>query len=333
MRRGLNQLLAAVSRSFYLTIRVLPPSLRHPVGLAYLLARMSDTVADSANASTEIRLQLLQEMAGALRGSGPMPDFSALVEVTAAPAERVLLQQAGELMALLEASPVPDREEIVRVLEEILRGQRLDVTRFGAGGCGRIAALATTAELEDYTYSVAGCVGEFWTRICSRHLPRYAPGVDLEPLVQWGVSFGKGLQLVNILRDAPVDLAQGRCYFPDEERDGLPPEAWQADPALARAFYHRWTERAEGHLADGLRYIEAIRPWRLRLACFLPWALGVRTLQLLRATPPLEVAGRVKVPRSEVRRLFCWGIWAAMAHRNLRQAVKRVQGTTENVLR
>ena len=34
----------------------------------------------------------------------------------------------------------------------------------------KIVALETPSELDDYTYRVAGCVGEFWTRICRIHL-------------------------------------------------------------------------------------------------------------------------------------------------------------------
>ena len=33
-------------------------------------------------------------------------------------------------------------------------------------------ALATASELDEYTYLVAGCVGEFWTELCFRHLRR-----------------------------------------------------------------------------------------------------------------------------------------------------------------
>ena len=43
-------LLKSVSRSFYLTIRILPARLQAPIGLAYLLARASDTIADTADA-------------------------------------------------------------------------------------------------------------------------------------------------------------------------------------------------------------------------------------------------------------------------------------------
>ncbi|MEI6562068.1 MAG: phytoene/squalene synthase family protein [Verrucomicrobiota bacterium] len=325
MRHGLNELLAAVSRSFYLTIRVLPPPVRDPVALAYLLARTSDTVADSAGASPAVRLELLRQMGEAVHGREPVPDFTALLPLVPDAAERRLLEQAGALWALLEATPPEDREEIAWVLEEILRGQQLDLTRFGQGATGEIRALATAQELEDYTYSVAGCVGEFWTRVCHRHLSDYAPGVGLEELSRLGASFGKGLQLVNILRDAPADLANGRCYFPVEELGRIDPGALRTTPELARPACDRWMARARAHLDDGLRYSEAVRPWRLRLACFLPWALGVRTLALLEINRPLETARRVKVPRREVRRFLFLGGLAACGATGLRLAAARVQ--------
>src|SRR5580658_1622871 len=78
-----------------------------------------------------------------------------------------------------------------------------------------IIALETVLELDDYTYRVAGCVGEFWTRICRAHLLPQAR-LDEKQFVMDGIRFGKGLQLVNILRDLPADLKKGRCYLPAE---------------------------------------------------------------------------------------------------------------------
>jgi farnesyl-diphosphate farnesyltransferase len=43
----LRAILKRVSRSFYLTLVVVPSSLRGPVGLAYLLARAADTIVDT----------------------------------------------------------------------------------------------------------------------------------------------------------------------------------------------------------------------------------------------------------------------------------------------
>ena len=326
--------LAAVSRSFYLTICVLPIPLRHPVGLAYLLARTSDTIADSTAASPNARIEALRLFGEAIHGTADMPDWEEIIEGVADPSERSLLEQAGTLADLLHASDAADRTDIVRVLDEILRGQTLDARRFAPASSGDLRALSGTAELEDYTYSVAGCVGEFWTRICSRRLSHYSR-IDTDEMLRLGISFGKGLQLVNILRDMPADLANGRCYLPANElRDlGLPTDGaalasvLRDRPELVRPVYKRWLALARRHLDDGLRYIEAVRPWRVRLACFLPWVLGVKTLALLDRTPALETPERIKVPRGEVRWLLFWGMLAALSNRFLRRYSARLKKT------
>src|SRR5207248_5120127 len=62
------ELLKPVSRSFYISIRLLPRALREPVALAYLLARTSDTIADSSAIEVEKRIELLDRFARAIAG-------------------------------------------------------------------------------------------------------------------------------------------------------------------------------------------------------------------------------------------------------------------------
>src|SRR6266478_1557662 len=99
------------------------------------------------------------------------------------------------------------------VLDTITGGQELDLRRFATAAETRIVALETDEQLDDYTYRVAGCVGEFWTRMCRTHLFPRALLDDALMLAQ-AIRFGKGLQLVNVLRDLPSDLRLGRCYLP-----------------------------------------------------------------------------------------------------------------------
>src|SRR5512132_3171815 len=61
-------LLRDVSRSFYLSIRLLPAALRLPVGVAYLLARATDTVADSAQLPAAERRDKLDALSAAIEG-------------------------------------------------------------------------------------------------------------------------------------------------------------------------------------------------------------------------------------------------------------------------
>ncbi|MEE9249206.1 MAG: squalene/phytoene synthase family protein, partial [Dehalococcoidia bacterium] len=57
--RLLKDILKSVSRAFYLTLRILPGGLRESVGLAYLLARAADTIADTRALEPEERLARL----------------------------------------------------------------------------------------------------------------------------------------------------------------------------------------------------------------------------------------------------------------------------------
>ena len=86
----LTDLLKEVSRSFYLTLRVLPKSIRLQIGLAYLLARTTDTVADTEIVSVEQRLKLLQALRERILGTNSSPlNFGELAQQQGSPAERV----------------------------------------------------------------------------------------------------------------------------------------------------------------------------------------------------------------------------------------------------
>ena len=218
MREELGStLLASVSRSFYLSIRLLPTRLREPVGLAYLLARASDTIADTPSVPATARLEHLSAFSRIVHGD----DRASLARVHADirpehAGERTLIAELDQCIEWLNGLGSSDRAEIVRVMEKITRGQMLDLVRFGDGIAAEVSALPTAAALDEYTYLVAGAVGEFWTALCLTHVRRYAtlPTEELTPL---GVRFGQGLQLVNILRDLPDDLRAGRCYLPEDE--------------------------------------------------------------------------------------------------------------------
>jgi len=314
----LTDLLKEVSRSFYLTLRILPRPVRRQIGLAYLLARATDTIADAACAPVATRLQALEQLRSRIAGPHHAPlDLSALLAQEEAsspsPAERILLERIEEALAVLNSFNKEDQSLIREVLNTITSGQSLDLERFGSAR-GRPQSLATAAELEDYTYRVAGCVGEFWTRICLAHLFADA-GLDEGVLLGDGIRFGKGLQLVNILRDLPRDLRSGRCYLPGDElaAAGLQPVDL-LDPASEprlRPVFHRWLDRAESHLRAGWSYTQALprAAVRIRLACAWPLLIGARTLCLLRLQSPLTSASPVKIRRAEVRRLLAQSLF------------------------
>jgi farnesyl-diphosphate farnesyltransferase len=301
------ELLRSVSRSFYLTIALLSPDLRAPIGTAYLLARASDTIADTASVAASQRIKHLESFRAAVMGGDRAPLSEIRRDIV--PCDRSelrLMERIGECLQVLERQPAQDREQIRTVVGTITSGQMFDIKRFG--GADTVCSLETAEELYNYTWMVAGCVGKFWTHVCLNHNPGYSR-IPIERLVQLGVNFGKGLQLVNILRDAPVDLRAGRCYLPAVQLKaaGTTPAELVEHPEKARPIADRWRRIAVRHLGDAACYIMAIRPMRLRFACFLPWYLGLRTLALLEETPSLETKMKVKVGRNEVRAALVFG--------------------------
>src|SRR6185312_14508592 len=113
----LTDLLKEVSRSLYLTLRILPRSIRPQIGLAYLLARTTDTIADTDLLPVEERLQALDHLRQRIHGTEQTRLYlGELAGKQSSPAERVLLERYEEVFALLERMPEADRKLIRDVL-------------------------------------------------------------------------------------------------------------------------------------------------------------------------------------------------------------------------
>lgn len=272
-----KEILRRTSRSFYLTIRLLPRAVRDDVALAYLLARASDTIADLAVAPDREKLALLH----AARKSLERPDiigYDARLWAgrTRHAAEKDLLIRLPDLWRRMRERDETAHGMMVTVLGHILEGQIFDLERFGAE-----AAPLTDEELVRYTYLVAGSVGEFWTDLCASRLRRFATGTH-EIMRERGRCYGQALQLVNILRDRRMDAAVGRVYVTETE-------------------VSRWTDQARAWLKEGASYCADLVSGRVRYASFLPALVGWRTLALIEAQPA-SVITPAKVSRRELRR-------------------------------
>jgi farnesyl-diphosphate farnesyltransferase len=266
--------------------------MRRAASLGYLLARTSDTLADTAAAPTDVRMDCLdafgQAMAGALEPTRWPP---AIIQAMSDPRERLLLENSGLLMAWLGSLPVEEADLVREVVVIIIGGQRLDLERFATADRTHPVMLADDAALEDYAWRVAGCVGAFWTKLGFLTMGGRFSTAPAGWLLERGVAFGKGLQLVNILRDLPADLAAGRCYLPV-------PDPRDANRLLEE--HGRWAQRAREWVAMGFDYAETLRSRRLRAATVLPAMLARETLERLHGASWSELQTRVKVPRARV---------------------------------
>lgn len=329
----LGGLLRRVSRSFYLSLAILPRPLREPIGLAYLLARAADTVADTRLIAREARIAHLQTLRRAYAGEAA--DVAAVARACASPqahgAAGALLGRVGEILARLGALPAADRLEVQAVLATLTSGMVFDLTRFPGEDAAGLTALDTAEELDRYVYLVAGCVGPFWTALHVAHRPRLARW-DLRERSQQGVSFGKALQLTNVLRDVPRDLRHGRCYLPADELAalGLSPKDLLDRDASARALplHRRLLRRALEHYDVAWRYTLAIPrlEWRMRLACAWPLLIGLETVAALAAHPnPLAATAPVKITRGAVRALLARSALTVWSNRALAADAARLR--------
>jgi farnesyl-diphosphate farnesyltransferase len=301
-----GDLLRSVSRSFYLSLRLLPGALRKPVSLAYLLARGTDTLADTAQIPADVRREKLTALASAisLADENPVRDLAeGFAGFQTNPAERELLTLIPECLRELGRIPEFDRAQIQTVLGKITRAQELDLERFGNGT--EVRALESAAQLDEYTYLIAGCVGEFWTEMCFQHLEGFAD-LPKEEMRALGREYGCGLQLVNILRDSHADLRAGRCYLPADElkQNGISPRDILSRPEGALPVIEKWLAKAEAGLKAGMKYADAIRRRRVRIATALPALIGIRTIKGVRAAGDRVLQEKIKISRGAVRTIL-----------------------------
>lgn len=282
--------LKRVSRSFYLSVRVLPSGMREPVALAYLLARAADTIADTPSIPKERRLAHLNEFRRILAKNeeiGAASELSsALAEIQPIGSERTLLATLPTVIVLLASLEDSDAEAVRSVVMTLTSGMLFDLNTFGSDERTRITALHSAERLDEYCYLIAGCVGEFWTDTSIAHTPSLS-NWDADEMRTLGMRFGMALQMTNILRDLPKDLQMGRCYLPLSELqpNALTPGDLLAanDSTKAKPLLTWGIRRTLDHYTAAENYILAIprRNLRLRLAALWPVLIGLETLAKL----------------------------------------------------
>jgi farnesyl-diphosphate farnesyltransferase len=319
-RTLLRHILRQVSRSFYLSLVVLPKPVRQQVSLAYLFCRIADTIADTRILPRHKRRQALEVFRSQFVTG--LPSYEALEQLQAVllphhakEGERQLLSYLPVCFRLFMQLPQDDRQLIRDLLVTLTRGMGMDLKYFPGETASTARALPDMHALDLYTYYVAGVVGEFWTRMHAAHLPTLRH-TDLHALCSLAVSFGKGLQLTNILKDLGKDLDNGRCYLPEKHLEQLRmrvgdlsnPSALRRIRPLIRTLIWYTLD----HLDRAYDYIVRLprRPLRLRLSCMWPLLFAVQTLRMVyQSAELLHPEMPVKISRRVVYRTMFWSLW------------------------
>jgi farnesyl-diphosphate farnesyltransferase len=310
--------------------------MRDPIGLAYLLARAADTIADTSLIPPGQRLELLLSLRSQVNGASNEGALTRMaVEVAGQQRqsdEKVLLESLGTALTVLSQLSESDRDAVRDIVTTLTKGMEFDLRTFPDEYSGRIVALQEFDELDQYTYMVAGCVGEFWTKMTYAHMPGILKG-GRETMLDRGIRFGKALQMTNVLRDCGKDLRIGRCYLPATmlDRFGLSPQDLLLPNASLRArpLMFELVRRTLDHFRDAVEYTLAIpaSSVRLRLACLWPVLIGLETLLLLVHNDDwLDPEQVSKIRRSDVYRVIAYSVPLVASNRLLRIWVERLMG-------
>ncbi|MGQ4807068.1 hypothetical protein NKDENANG_00407 [Candidatus Entotheonellaceae bacterium PAL068K] len=316
----LRHILHRVSRSFYLSLSVLTPAVRPQVSLSYLFCRLADTIADTGMLPRHQRLESLENFR--YQFLTETPDHEALCQLQDLPlpqhgteGERQLIHHLPECFGVFLSFPSADQQLIRALVLTLTRGMEMDLKCFPGETAAEVVALPNMPALDVYTYYVAGVVGEFWTKIHAVHVPAFQR-IDVPAMCRLAVSFGKGLQLTNILKDVGKDVHNGRCYLPEDHLEQLqvrvgdlqePATLHRLRPLLRTLIWDTLV-----YLDQARAYIEQLprRAWRLRLSCMWPLLFAVQTLHVVwQSEHLLQPKAAVKISRRAVYTTIFHSLW------------------------
>jgi len=209
----LDALLERTSRTFALSIPLLPEPTRQEVLLAYLLFRIADTFEDSTEWSFQRRIAALRDFSELLADADPERARELADDWTReAPIEHEgyneLLAETPRVVAAYRELSTGARGAIQHHVTRTCEGMAEFVRQTGDEG---VLQLEDVDSLRHYCYVVAGIVGEMLTELFLLGRDELAP--VREALESRARHFGEGLQLTNILRDASDDAVEGRRYI------------------------------------------------------------------------------------------------------------------------
>jgi len=277
-------ILGSVSRTFALTIPLLPPMIEKVVGNTYLLCRIVDTIEDAADLSPETKQNLSQLFLDAVLKKLPVESFVApclkALDHYGNLDELDLIAHTPTVLRILHTCSKDDQAAVSRCVSIMSEGMSY------FHGKQTQAGLKDLLEFEKYCYVVAGVVGELLTTVFSNHSSAFAK--NMKGHDELAIAFGQALQMTNILKDSPEDHARGVSWKP----------ANLSQKELLKISYQK--------LQDSLRYILLIPKTELgmRRFCFLAFGLAVMTLSKIAKRNEFSNTDEVKLSRKTVMAFY-----------------------------
>jgi farnesyl-diphosphate farnesyltransferase len=190
------------SRTFFIPISRLPTNLQEAVGSSYLCMRAIDEIEDHPSLENSEKVTLLRGLGQILQkciGNADVQALSAGLDSLFLPFRARLPEVSLRIGEWLWNAPLQIAPRI------------WDATMAMAERMAYWVAnqwlIQTEADLDGYTFSVAGAVGLL---ICD--IWGWFDGTPIDR--SHAVQFGRGLQAVNILRNHAEDVSRGVNFFP-----------------------------------------------------------------------------------------------------------------------
>ena len=300
----LDTLLKHTSRSLYLSAKMLPAKICPAFGLAYLLCRYADSIADTDLIPSEKRLSWVEQFPQLIRTADVHMQTELVRDLTGSsenPYEKELITHLADCLQALQSIQSDLIPYIYEVVQAVCDGMRLDLTTFNGT---TLSAFKTEQDLTHYCRLMGGKPGLFWSQLiyqtCRVKLPK-------EHFFTLGQQVGDALQIVNILRDLPRDLQNKRCYFPLEhlQKQGLS-AADLLTPANTPQFEpikRYWLTWGKQNLQQAIAFFSALPKTEIRTRAAVAWPIlwTADTFNKLAACPDLlNPQKRVKIPRVTV---------------------------------
>lgn len=300
----LKTIFPRVSRTFAITIPQLPSPLRRVVMNAYLLARILDTIEDDSALTLEQKFYYGKRFVWILENDiENAKEFA--VEITlqlsnqTKEAERELMYNLPLVLKITQTFNATQRLAIQRCLKIMWEGMQIFLKQRNQGG------LETLDDVYSYCYYAAGVVGEMLTELFSDYSNKIAQ--NSKKMQKLAISFGKGLQITNILLDQWEDRKEGFCWLPrslyGNDLYHLRPENYNEN---FRKSQTEMVNIAYKDLKGALKYTLLIPASEAGIRRFLFWTISFSlfALRRIQENPSFSKKEEIKVPRSNILKVI-----------------------------
>jgi farnesyl-diphosphate farnesyltransferase len=309
-----------VSRTFALSIRLIPGELGAAVRYAYLVCRIADTIEDEPQLPAVEKASLLDLLTACFDDATAATQLASRAATLEGDARHLRLVRNTDLVfTAFRDLPESTRQPVRRWIGEMIAGMRKFVLAYPNG-----IRIQSLDEYKEYCYYVAGTVGYLVTDLWHEHAPSIGPRLH-GVLREKCRAFAEALQTVNILKDVATDAEhENSIYIPEEllRAHGSSHATLLAPDRLrgTRAALATLVQLAWRDLESARSYLLLIprRAITIRLSCVLPLLFACATLRDLTRTPQALVRREVvKISRAEVKSLTLIGFLVILSNSGL----------------